>query len=152
MKIVVRPARLGDVEAVAALLAEMDDFYGGVVEEPLAERHAQVEEALFGPKPAACALLAWSSETLVGIASYSFLWPAVGLSRSLYLKELYVAGSARRTGIGKLLMAELFDIADKHRCSRVEWTTDADNQAAQEFYEELGNQPHPSKIFYRLER
>ena len=151
MEIVVAPAQIDDVDAIAGLLAEMDRFYGGTAEEPLADQHAQINETLFGGVPAAYALLAWNAHTLLGIASYSFLWPAVGLSRSLYLKELYVAESARRSGVGKLLMAGLFDIADKHRCSRVEWTTDADNQAAQDFYEEIGARPHSSKIFYRSE-
>jgi hypothetical protein len=38
---------------------------------------------------------------LVGIAAYSLLWPAIGLTRSLYLKKLYVPETVRGTGIGK---------------------------------------------------
>ena len=38
---------------------------------------------------------------LVGIAAYSLLWPAIGLTRSLYLKELYVPEGVLRTGIDK---------------------------------------------------
>jgi GNAT superfamily N-acetyltransferase len=41
------------------------------------------------------------------MASYSFLWPAAGVTRSLYLKELYVAQDWQRQGIGKLLMDSL---------------------------------------------
>jgi ribosomal protein S18 acetylase RimI-like enzyme len=78
------------------------------------------------------------------------LWPAIGLTRSLYLKELYVPESLRRTGIGKLLMKNLFEIAVKHDCSRVEWTTDSDNPNAQRFYELLGVPQNSSKLFYRL--
>ena len=44
---------------------------------------------------------------LAGFASYSFLWPAVGLTASLYLKELYVAASRQRHGVGTLLMQGL---------------------------------------------
>jgi hypothetical protein len=42
-------------------------------------------------------MLAWDGDDLAGFAAYSFLWPAVGLTRSLFLKELYVAEAARRT-------------------------------------------------------
>jgi GNAT superfamily N-acetyltransferase len=64
-----------------------------------------------GDSPPAHSLLAWDNGELVGFASYSFLWPAVGLTRSLYLKELYVAEAARRKGVGKLLMRRLYLIA-----------------------------------------
>jgi GNAT superfamily N-acetyltransferase len=81
----------------------------------------------------------------------TFLWPAIGLTRSLYLKELYVSTEARRAGIGKLLMQHLYDIAVKNNCSRVEWTTDDDNREAQLFYAELEVPVKESKLFYRIE-
>jgi RimJ/RimL family protein N-acetyltransferase len=87
----------------------------------------------------------------VGFAAYSFLWAAVGLTRSLYLKEMYVADQHRGQGVGRLLMSALFEVAAKHECSRVEWTTDRDNPGAQAFYDRLGVPPLISKIFYRVE-
>jgi GNAT superfamily N-acetyltransferase len=56
------------------------------------------------------------------MAAYSFLWPAAGVTRSLYLKELYVAEAFRRQSIGALLMQRLCQIALEHERSRVEWT------------------------------
>ncbi len=85
------------------------------------------------------------------MAAYSFLWPTVGLTRSLYLKELYVAQACRGRGIGRLLMQALFGLAAKHGCSRVEWTTDRGNTSAQAFYHRLGLPVHASKLFYRAE-
>ncbi|MBI1757766.1 MAG: GNAT family N-acetyltransferase [Actinobacteria bacterium] len=129
----------------------MDRFYGATELEPLECRERQVSETIFSNPPAAHALLAWDGEQLVGFATYSFLWPAVGLTRSLYLKELYVSNRARRTGVGRLLMHRLFELAVKHDCSRVEWTTDQDNVEARRFYELLGAPLNTSKLFYRLE-
>lgn len=149
-QVVVRHAGLEDVEAMAALLEEMDRFYGASPADPVGERVRQITEALFGDPRAAYALLAWDGERPVGFAAYSFLWPAVGMTRSLYLKELYVAGDCQRQGIGRQLMQALFDVAGKHGCSRVEWTTDQDNRDAQEFYAALGSPTCPSKIFYRV--
>jgi ribosomal protein S18 acetylase RimI-like enzyme len=88
---------------------------------------------------------------VAGLATYSFVWPARGVTRSLYMKELYVAGAYRGQGVGKLLMRAIFETAAQRGCSRVEWTTDTDNVAAQDFYAKLGLPSRPSKIFYRVE-
>jgi GNAT superfamily N-acetyltransferase len=147
----VRPVEPSSVEAIAALLQEMDCFYGATEVEPLDHRVSQIKEAIFGSPPAAHVLLAWDDARLVGLATYSFLWPAIGLTRSLYVKELYVAEAYRRKGVGKLLMQSIIELAAKHKCSRVEWTTDDDNVNAQRFYDMLELRKHPSKVFYRLE-
>ena len=147
----VAEAEPSNIEAIATLAAEMDSFYGATEIEPFDSRVQQITDAVFSDPPAAYVLLAWDSEQLVGFAAYSFLWPAVGLTRSLYLKELYVAQTHRRTGVGTLLMQNLVETAVKHKCSRVEWTTDAPNHDALAFYEVLGAPRNSSKVFYRLE-
>jgi ribosomal protein S18 acetylase RimI-like enzyme len=149
--ITVNPVRPTDVSALAQLAEEMDRFYGASEIEPMDVRQRQINSAVFSDPPSAYALAAWDGETLVGFVSYSFLWPAIGLTRSLYLKEMYVAETARRKGVGKLLMRNLYDIAIKCDCSRVEWTTDRDNVEAQRFYAELGVSVKESKLFYRIE-
>jgi GNAT superfamily N-acetyltransferase len=145
----VAPAAPRDVVAVAALLAEMDRFYGATDIAPLDHRIRQINHSLFSTTAAAHALLAWDGAQLVGFASYSFLWPAADLTRSLFLKELYVTGEHRKKGVGKSLMQRLFDIAAEHECSRVEWTADNTNIDAQRFYEKLGFFRFPWKVFYR---
>jgi GNAT superfamily N-acetyltransferase len=140
-----------NAETLARLAEEMDRFYGTSEFESFEVRVRQIHEALFSNPPTAYSLLAWDSGRLTGFASYSFLWPAVGLTRSLYLKELYVVEDARGKGIGKLLMQHLYDIAVKHNCSRVEWTTDTGNSGARQFYSELGVPAKESKLFYRIE-
>jgi GNAT superfamily N-acetyltransferase len=138
-----------DVDHLAVLMQEMDEFYGEPTREPLDVKVANVRAILFGDVPCAHALAAWSDSTLVGFASYSFLWPAVGSTKSLYLKELYVSQKVRRSGIGHGLMDGLLDVARSSQCTRVEWTTDADNSEARMFYERLGVAVQTSKLFYR---
>jgi ribosomal protein S18 acetylase RimI-like enzyme len=140
----------GDEAAIAALCAELEEFYGDRPQGSPAERAGQVRSALFGSPPLAYALVAWDGDAPAGFAAYSFLWPAVGLTASLYLKELYVAGAYRRNKIGSLLMDALEDIARRRRLSRVEWTTDISNPGAQAFYEARGAKILQSKIFYRV--
>ncbi|MGW5162645.1 N-acetyltransferase family protein [Nonomuraea wenchangensis] len=149
MTIRVEPATSNDVEALVELLEEMDRYYGTAELDSMEVRTQQVQHALFTDPRAACALLAWRGDHLAGFATYSFLWPAVGLTRSLYLKELYVAESAQRQGVGRALMDAVFALAAEHGCSRVEWTTDRDNARAQQFYEGLGQRELPTKLFYR---
>lgn len=150
-QMVICPAGLDDIPAMAALLAEMDRFYGAEPAEAEQDRERQIGEALFAEPVAGYALLARDRVRLAGLAAYSYVWPAVGLRRSLYLKELYVAQEYRRQGVGTLLMTALFEIAAARGCSRVEWTTDNDNNGAMRFYTRLGAPVCESKVFYRVQ-
>jgi ribosomal protein S18 acetylase RimI-like enzyme len=137
---------------MAQLFLEMDEYYGEPVSETVVAKVDQINSVLFADPPLAYALLASDDDRLVGFAGYSFLWPAVNTTKSLYLKELYVSKESRRRGIGKMLMDELRKIAAESDCSRIEWTTDEENLEAREFYGQLGFSILPSKIFYRIER
>jgi GNAT superfamily N-acetyltransferase len=100
--------------------------------------------------PAAFALLAWTESSLVGLATYSFLWPAAGVTRSLYLKELYVTDTYRRKGVGARLMREIFSVARAQNCSRVEWTTEVENVDARQFYSTTGASLQDGKVLFRV--
>jgi ribosomal protein S18 acetylase RimI-like enzyme len=152
MTVTIRPAEKRDVQAVAELIGEIEEFYGATKIQPMDERTPQVEEALFGTPPLASALLVEDEAgDIVGMAAYSFLWPAAGSSHSLFLKELYVRDTLRGQGIGRRLMDELRTIAAaRPGCSRVEWQADNDNPIARGFYRSQGFEEHEGKIFYRV--
>ncbi|WP_063735286.1 cyclophane-containing RiPP N-acetyltransferase HaaN [Streptomyces sp. RTd22] len=153
MTVTIRPAEMRDVLALAELIEEIERFYGSTEAQPLDERRAQTEEALFGSPPMVFALVV-EDETgdLAGLAAYSFLWPAAGSSHSLFLKELYVRDTLRRQGVGARLMDELRALAAaRPGCSRVEWMTDRDNADARSFYKSLGFAEFDGKIVYRVE-
>ncbi|MGH3937619.1 MAG: GNAT family N-acetyltransferase [Pseudonocardiaceae bacterium] len=147
----IRSAEPRDVQALADLMEDIDRFYGATDVESSSQRAPQIAASLFQEPRAAYVLLAWEGEQLVGMAAYSFLWPAAGVTRSLYLKELYVIESFRRKGVGKLLILALCQVAVKHECSRIEWTADTGNVLAKAFYEQLGVPQNREKTFYRLE-
>ena len=136
---------------IADLFHEMDAFYGERENEATEIKAAHINSALFSDPPFAFSLLAWDQERLVGFACYSFLWPAAGSSKSLFLKELYVRETRRKSGIGSLLMREIFRVAKENSCSRVEWMTERENIGARRFYEKLDTSEVRSKIFYRVE-
>lgn len=149
--VTVAPAESVHAGALAELAEEMVRFYGATEVAPLGLRVGQINGSLFADPPSAYCLLAWDDGRLVGFAAYSFLWPAVGLTHSLYVKELYVAETAQRQGVGRLLVKRLYEIAVSNECSRMEWTTDQDNRDAQRFYARLGVPVRASKLFYRIE-
>ncbi|MFI5985018.1 GNAT family N-acetyltransferase [Streptomyces sp. NPDC051555] len=138
-----------DVDVISVILGEIEAYYGG---EPAPGNPAQIRAALFGVRPAATVLLARDGEQVLGLASYSLLWPAAGADTSLYLKELYVRKAARRRGVAGAFMEQLKVEAAATGCSRVEWTADRDNPPALEFYKALGAEPRDGKVFYRLEQ
>lgn len=148
----VTPAHETDLPQIAHLLEEMDRFYGVTEFEPADVRQSQIRSLIFRDPPAAFVLIARDDDSVVGLASYSFLWPAVGLTQSLFLKELYVAQSHRRQGVGRLLMHRVFAIAAETECSRVEWMTEQANTEAQAFYAGLSHKPNTEKVFYRATR
>lgn len=149
--ITVSPAEPADAAGIADLLAELSEFYGAQPAGSPGERARQVSDALFASPAAAYALVARDGQDVAGLAAYTFAWPAIGLTRSLYLKELFVASAGRGQGTGRLLMQAVFDTAARLGCSRVEWTTDTGNSQAQSFYAGLGLPVHPGKIFYRVD-
>lgn len=142
----IEPATAADIETISVILGEVETYYGGT---GTPGDFAQIRSALFGPRPMATVLLARDGDDVMGLASYSFLWPAAGAEASVYLKELYVRASYRRRGVARELMATLRKEATAAGCSRVEWTVDRDNPPALALYAALGFEEHDGKAFYR---
>lgn len=90
-----------EVDGVVSLFDEIDELYGDPREEDRERRAAEIRRALFSDPPLAYLLVTHDFGRIVGIAAYSFLWPAAGTSASVYLKELFVSETHRRRGIGR---------------------------------------------------
>jgi GNAT superfamily N-acetyltransferase len=146
---VVRALEPGDLLVVAELLLEMDAHYKQGAGETVATKVANLREHLLGAVPSGYLLIAAEDGVPVGFAAYSFLWPAGGSSRGMFLKDLYVAAAHRGGGVGRVLMDALLAVAREAGCSRVDWTADVGNLAAQRLYESLGATRLETKVFYR---
>jgi ribosomal protein S18 acetylase RimI-like enzyme len=150
-ELTLRHAEPSDVKNVATMIEEIERYYGATTIQPFEERLAQVEQALFDTPPLAHCVLALADGELVGLAAYSFLWPAAGSTHSLFLKELYVRPDGRRLGTGTRLMREMRAIAAaRPGCGRMEWATDRDNADARAFYRSLGVAEFEGKVNYRI--
>ena len=96
-------------------------------------------------------LLAKMEEFVVGSIVLNVTFPAYELTRALYIRDLYVAAAARRSGIGRMLVNAAARLTYAKGYSALDWTTEATNTAAQKMYESCGARLLP-RIYYRLAR
>jgi GNAT superfamily N-acetyltransferase len=141
--------RPDDAPELVDLFLEMEEFYGE--HETPTRVASNIQHALLGPAAIAQALLARVDTKLAGFASYTLLWPALGSTQSLYLKEIYVRAAFRRSGVGQALMWKVKQIAVDLECTRIEWTTEETNEPARAFYASQGSLPHAGKLLYRID-
>ena len=144
----IRPALASDVARIHALVVDLATYERAA--EEVRSTPAQLREALFGPQPAAYALVAEVDGAVVGFALYfrSFsTWEGV---HGIYLEDLFVAPEQRGSGLGKALLAALAAIAVERGYARLEWAVLNWNQPAIDFYNSLGAVPMDEWTVYRL--
>ncbi|CAN7600755.1 GNAT family N-acetyltransferase [Bosea sp. LjRoot90] len=143
--VAVRACEIADHPALAGLMAQMQAYYH-VPCPPDAEIRAGLAS-----RPAGTELLVAEHDgTLVGFAAFSAIYPGPGLKAGCFLKEIYVAETARGFGVGRALLAELARLALDRGLGRMDWTAARDNERLLRFYESLGATPQPEKVFFRL--
>jgi GNAT superfamily N-acetyltransferase len=100
----------------------------------------ELEAALFGPEPAAEAVLASIRHQPVGFALFYPTFSTWQCMRGLWLEDLYVRPDRRGAGVGRALLAHLAGLAVNRGYGRVEWSALHWNAPALGFYERLGAQ------------
>ena len=148
MSLPIRPARPSDVPRIHELIVELATYERAADE--VRSTPAQLHEALFGPQPAAYALVAEVDGLVVGFALYfrNFsTWEGV---HGIYLEDLFVAPEQRGRGLGKALLVALAEIAVERGYARVEWAVLNWNQPSIDFYNSLGAVPLDEWTVYRL--
>ena len=93
---------------------------------------------LFGPHPAAQALVAQRAGAVVAFALYFTNFSTFLGQPGLYLEDLYVQPAHRGAGIGKALLRRLAAEAVARGCGRFEWSVLDWNRHAIGFYESMG--------------
>jgi GNAT superfamily N-acetyltransferase len=144
----VREARESDLERILQLIVDLATYERAAHE--VKTTIAQLRAALFGPQPAAYALVAESDERVVGLALYfrNFsTWEGV---HGLYLEDLYVMPEYRGSGLGKALLMSLAEVAVERGYARLEWAVLDWNQPAIDFYRSLGAVALNEWTVYRL--
>ncbi len=131
-----RAAERADVEAIVQLIRELADF-----ERLLHLVQATPEKLarqLFGPHPAAEAMVAERGGEVVAFALYFHNFSTFLAQPGLYLEDLYVRPAHRGAGIGRALLTRLAALAVERQCGRFEWSVLDWNDSAIRFYEGMG--------------
>ena len=136
----IRPALASDVARIDALVVDLATYERAA--EEVRSTPASLHEALFGPQPAAYALVAEVDGAVVGFALYfrSFsTWEGV---HGIYLEDLFVAPEQRGSGLGKALLAALAAIAVERGYARLEWAVLNWNQPAHRLLQQPRGRPY----------
>lgn len=107
-------------------------------------------EALFGPRPAVEAVLAFVGETPAGFALFFASFSTFLGRPGLYLEDVFVEPEFRGRGIGKALLRHLAAIAQARKYGRMEWAVLDWNEPAIGFYKRLGADVMPDWRICRL--
>jgi ribosomal protein S18 acetylase RimI-like enzyme len=131
----VREAALEDAEAIYYLARDLADALGDQRPRPDAVR-ARLDEFL--KQPRARVLVAEGEDGVLGAAS---IWIKPDLAHGdavIEVPMLVVSGSARRRGVGKLLVEEIQSIAAAENAALIELVATKENDVARAFYRSLG--------------
>ena len=144
----VREARESDLDRIRQLIIDLAHYERAAHEVRTTTEQLQV--ALFGPQPAAYALVAESANQVVGFALYfrNFsTWEGV---HGIYLEDLYVMPEHRGSGLGRALLTSLAELAVERGYARLDWAVLDWNQPAIDFYRSLGAVAMDEWTVYRL--
>jgi GNAT superfamily N-acetyltransferase len=109
-----------------------------------------LREQLFGPRPAAEALLAREDGEAVGFALYFTSFSTFLGRAGLYLEDLFVLPAYRGRGHGAQLFRSVARVAVERHCGRMEWSVLDWNEPALAFYRRMGAQPLGEWTMQRL--
>lgn len=132
----IRPATPADVPNILRFVCELAEYE----REPDAVEATEelLAEALFGPHPAAEAVIAEQDGAPIGFALFFHNFSTWKGRRGLYLEDLYVTPAARGSGAGKALLRHLAGVALDRGCARFEWSVLDWNTPAIDFYRAMG--------------
>ncbi|MFD5398722.1 GNAT family N-acetyltransferase [Streptomyces sp. NPDC127097] len=144
----IREATPDDVPVILAMIGELAAYERAP--EAAQATEPQLKEALFGPQPAAFALIAEDGDAPVGFALWFRNFSTWTGTHGVYLEDLYVRPEARGGGHGKALLAALAKICVARGYERFEWSVLDWNEPSIGFYRSIGAQPMDEWTVFRL--
>ena len=143
-----RPAEPRDCGEIDRLIHELAEY------EKLAHQKVGTPEglraALFGPRPAAEAILAERQGRAVGFALFFTTFSTFLCRPGIYLEDVFVEPAHRGLGIGKAILRHLAALAVERGCGRFEWRVLDWNEPSIRFYESLGGKVLPEWELVRM--
>ena len=136
-QLVIRAAAPRDGERVAAMAAALGREEGGPPSRFSADAFRRDG---FGPAPAFACLIAERDGTSLGYALHYPDYDTDRLVHGVYLADLYVEKAARRTGVGRALMAAVARSGRDRGARMMRWGVLAHNGPARLFYRDIGRE------------
>lgn len=149
MTLTIRPAAPADVPQILQFVRDLATYEKAP--ESVVATEAQIDAALFGPKPAAEALVAELDGERVGFALFYTSFSTWTGTPGFWLDDLYVRPEARGSGAGKALLTRIAALAEARGYSRFEWWVLDWNTPSIGFYHALGARSMDEWTVMRLE-
>jgi GNAT superfamily N-acetyltransferase len=142
-------ATKADVPLIRKFILELAEYERAKPgEAPVTEQ--DLEETLFGERPAAEVIIAYLDDEPAGVALFFHNYSTWLGKRGIYLEDLFVRPPARKAGVGFALLRELARIALERDCGRVDWAVLTWNELAISFYKQIGAKPMDEWRTFRL--
>jgi GNAT superfamily N-acetyltransferase len=137
-EILVRPVREDERAAWEPLWTGYLAFYGTTLPEAT---YDTTWRRLHDPSEPMGLLGAYVGGRLLGIVHYLFHRSCWTAGDYCYLQDLFVAGEARKLGLGRALIAATEQAARDAGASRLYWLTHESNSVARALYDRLADRP-----------
>jgi len=143
-----RPATEDDLATILYMiraLAEYERLAGDVT-----ATEADLRTSLFGERPVAEVVIAWSASEPVGFAVYFQTFSTFLGKPGIYLEDVFVVPAWRGRGVGRALLAWAARAAVERGGGRMEWSVLDWNELALGVYRRIGARPMQGWTVQRL--
>jgi GNAT superfamily N-acetyltransferase len=136
--VIVRDVWSGDFAAWKVLWDGYNAFYGRQGPTALRPEVTQMTwSRFFDAYEPVHALVAMDGDELVGIAHYLFHRSTIQIAPTCYLQDLFTSQNARGRGVGRALIAAVFERAVAVNAGRLYWQTHETNSTAMALYDRV---------------
>ena len=144
----IRRATIDDVPLLLRLIKELAEYEKLL--DSVTGTEDQLRQNLFGPRPAAEALIGSIDQTPLGFALFFQSFSTFLCMPGIYLEDIYVRPEARGRGLGKAMLRAVARIAVERECGRLEWAALDWNAPAIGFYRKLDAVPMSDWTTFRV--
>ena len=148
MKIETKKVEEKDIPQIIRLISEFAEF------EKLSEwcqiTEDDLREAIFGNSAFVQARAAYADGKCVAYALFFPVFKSFRGERSIFLEDLYVSPEMRGKGLGLRMLKEVAQAAKAQNFVRMDWQALKWNEAAINFYKNLGAETDDENLDFRL--
>jgi GNAT superfamily N-acetyltransferase len=138
MGVIIRFVTHADYSEWLSLWEGYNRFYGRFDATALPEATTQMTwSRFFDAYEPVHAMVAEVDGRLVGLAHYLFHRSTIAIEPSCYLQDLFTAETARRKGVGRMLIEAVYAQARLEGVVNVYWRTHASNVTARRLYDSV---------------